>query len=199
MRGTFGSGGEFAPFDERDDGLDTVGWVEAQPWHEGALGMAGASYLGLMQWAVAGAAGDAAGRDRPDGDGVAVPRRGLRRRRSSLESRLSWHLMVSVQEKPLAALRMLAPPAAEAAAAPTTTSRSASWTRGARGESSPYFREWLERTAADDPTGWRATTRRGSATSRRRCQLIAGWHDIFRPGMLEDFKRAARGGPRRRS
>ena len=25
VRGTFGSGGEFAPFDERDDGLDTAG------------------------------------------------------------------------------------------------------------------------------------------------------------------------------
>ena len=57
VRGTFGSGGEFAPFDERDDGLDTVAWIEDQPWHEGALGMAGASYLGLVQWAVAGAAG----------------------------------------------------------------------------------------------------------------------------------------------
>src|SRR5580698_2366859 len=53
-RGTFGSGGQFRPFQhERDDGLATVAWLRDQPWCDGQVSMAGASYLGHTQWAVA--------------------------------------------------------------------------------------------------------------------------------------------------
>ena len=58
VRGTFGSEGEFAPFDERPDGLATLRWLRAQPWHSDRIGMFGPSYLGLVQWAVAADAGD---------------------------------------------------------------------------------------------------------------------------------------------
>src|SRR5262245_32122048 len=53
-RGTFGSGGTFDAFhDEQRDGLDTLDWLEKQPWFSGTLGTVGASYLGLVQWAIA--------------------------------------------------------------------------------------------------------------------------------------------------
>ncbi|WP_340687445.1 CocE/NonD family hydrolase [Amycolatopsis coloradensis] len=53
-RGTFGSGGEFRPFHlEKEDGLATVAWLREQPWCDGRVAMAGASYLGHTQWAVA--------------------------------------------------------------------------------------------------------------------------------------------------
>src|SRR5580693_1294029 len=58
VRGTFGSGGTFAPFDERADGLATLRWIRSQPWHSDRIGMIGPSYLGLVQWAVAAEAGD---------------------------------------------------------------------------------------------------------------------------------------------
>lgn len=58
VRGTFGSGGSFAPFDERPDGLATLRWLRSQPWHAERIGMIGPSYLGLVQWAVAADAGD---------------------------------------------------------------------------------------------------------------------------------------------
>src|SRR5437879_13918578 len=38
VRGTFGSGGRFDPFDERVDGLATLRWLRAQPWREGPVG-----------------------------------------------------------------------------------------------------------------------------------------------------------------
>src|SRR3954452_211685 len=57
-RGTFGSGGQFSPFDERADGLATLRWIREQPWHSGRIGMFGPSYMGLVQWAVARDAGD---------------------------------------------------------------------------------------------------------------------------------------------
>src|SRR5664279_5831613 len=58
VRGTFGSQGDFSPFDERADGLATLDWIRRQPWHDQRIGMIGPSYLGLVQWAVATDAGD---------------------------------------------------------------------------------------------------------------------------------------------
>ncbi|MCB9136092.1 MAG: CocE/NonD family hydrolase [Anaerolineales bacterium] len=53
-RGQFDSGGEFKPiFHETEDGLDTIAWIEDQPWFNGNLGMWGQSYLTHTQWAVA--------------------------------------------------------------------------------------------------------------------------------------------------
>ncbi len=53
-RGTFGSGGQFRPFTtEHDDGLATVAWLREQPWCDGRIAMAGGSYFGHTQWAVA--------------------------------------------------------------------------------------------------------------------------------------------------
>ncbi|MGA8115927.1 MAG: CocE/NonD family hydrolase [Actinocatenispora sp.] len=54
VRGTFGSGGQFHPFrNETSDGLDTAAWLRAQPWCDGRIAMAGVSYLGYAQWALA--------------------------------------------------------------------------------------------------------------------------------------------------
>jgi hypothetical protein len=59
-RGTFGSGGgPFYPMHhEHDDGVAVLEWLRAQPWYRGSLILAGASYLGYTQWAVAAEATD---------------------------------------------------------------------------------------------------------------------------------------------
>jgi putative CocE/NonD family hydrolase len=52
-RGRFGSDGEWEILmweQEALDSHDTVEWVAAQDWCDGAVGMAGASYLGIVQW-----------------------------------------------------------------------------------------------------------------------------------------------------
>ena len=55
-RGTFRSGGEFAPMvNEPSDGADTVAWLLEQPWCDGNIGTFGTSYLGFVQWASASA------------------------------------------------------------------------------------------------------------------------------------------------
>ena len=46
-------GRRFSPFDERADGWPRCAGSREQPWHAGRIGMIGASYLGLVQWAVA--------------------------------------------------------------------------------------------------------------------------------------------------
>lgn len=54
-RGRFGSQGEWMPFQtDREDGLDTIRWIRNQLWYGGKIGMYGPSYLGFVQWAVAG-------------------------------------------------------------------------------------------------------------------------------------------------
>ena len=53
-RGRFSSEGDFVPFvHEADDGVDTIAWIRAQAWSDGAVGMFGRSYSGLLQWLTA--------------------------------------------------------------------------------------------------------------------------------------------------
>ncbi len=53
-RGTDDSGGEFDPFrGEREDGLATLEWLKMQDWFDHRLVMAGPSYMGFTQWAIA--------------------------------------------------------------------------------------------------------------------------------------------------
>lgn len=54
VRGRFESGGDFSPyFPERADAEATIAWLESQTWFNGAIGMWGGSYLGIVQWAIA--------------------------------------------------------------------------------------------------------------------------------------------------
>ncbi len=53
-RGTGSSEGTWDPFAyDVHDGLDTQGWIGAQPWCNGSIGTAGGSYVGWTQWASA--------------------------------------------------------------------------------------------------------------------------------------------------
>lgn len=51
-RGSGDTGGRLQPFDEHDDGVDTIRWLRAQPWYSGRLVLVAPSYLGLAQWAL---------------------------------------------------------------------------------------------------------------------------------------------------
>jgi putative CocE/NonD family hydrolase len=54
VRGTGNSAGRFRPLrDEASDGAAAIAWAAAQPWSNGAVGMAGPSYLGAVQLAAA--------------------------------------------------------------------------------------------------------------------------------------------------
>jgi len=54
-RGTFGSEGEWVPNEhERQDGIDTVNWLDHQAWCE-SIGVYGDSYTGLTGWLIADA------------------------------------------------------------------------------------------------------------------------------------------------
>jgi putative CocE/NonD family hydrolase len=53
VRGRYASDGDLDMFEEAEDGHDSVEWVAGQTWCNGSVGMAGLSYLGLVQWLAA--------------------------------------------------------------------------------------------------------------------------------------------------
>jgi uncharacterized protein len=185
VRGTFGSEGEFRPFDERADGLATLRWVREQPWHSGRIGMIGPSYLGLVQWAVAPEAGDDLAalaiqvsasqfHDQTHAGGSV-----------SLETAASWLVLVSAQERRLAplammhGLRRLRPLLDEL---PLTD-----LDEQATGAEVAWFRDAIASPLRDDAywvaRDFSADVEKVSAP----VQLIGGWQDIFLPWLLEDF------------
>jgi uncharacterized protein len=193
VRGTFGSGGEFNAFDERTDGLATIAWLRRQPWHAGAIGMAGMSYLGLVQWAVARDAGDALGALSPaasasqlhgvtHGGGLA------------LQTAASWVYLVGVQEQRLAWLRVLGGlrrigVALEQLPLGELDAR-------LLGASSRVFQESLRYTAIDEPYWAARDFTAGVAEIVAPVQLVAGWFDLFTPWELDDFVALRRAGRR---
>jgi putative CocE/NonD family hydrolase len=186
VRGTFGSGGRFSPFDERGDGLATLRWIRAQPWHAGPVGTFGPSYLGFVQWAVAGA---------PDADLAALSIQVSASQfydqtytggSLSLETLGSWMVLLAAQETRLAplainrALRGLAKLWAELPLGDLD--------ERATGGPVPWFREGFGDT---DRTGAYWSARDFSATVPKvgaPVSFVGGWYDILLPWMVADFE-----------
>ena len=183
-RGTFGSGGDFDPFDERADGLATLDWIRAQPWHGERIGLVGPSYLGLVQWAVAPAAGGdiaalAIQVSASQFHGQTYPGGSM-----ALETSASWLALMAVQERPLAplaiarALRRLSKRLHELPLADLdtlATGAEVAWFREAMASPTRDGAYWAARDFAEDVAQVTAPV-----------QLVGGWYDIFLPWMLED-------------
>lgn len=185
VRGTFGSEGEFSPFDERADGLATLRWLRAQPWHAERIAMLGPSYLGLVQWAVAPDASEdlvalAIQVSASQFHGQTYAGGSL-----SLETAASWLVMVALQERRFAllaiarALRRLPAVVAELPIADLDTR--------ATGAEVAWFREAVASPEATDPYWVARDFAAGVEQVTARVQLIGGWYDIFLPWMLKDF------------
>jgi putative CocE/NonD family hydrolase len=197
VRGTFGSGGRFDAFrDEEADGRATLEWLLRQPWFGGRVGTYGPSYLGFVQWAMAGATPG-----RPDALAIQVA---ASNRRSplypgesfALDFALTWIHTLAVQERPtwrvvwegLRRRRTLRPaflhlPLCEV-------------DRLAVGRRVGFFQDWLEHTSPEDPFWARIDHgRRVGAVDGPVC-LVGGFYDYFLPALLEDY-RALRAAGRR--
>jgi hypothetical protein len=194
VRGTFGSGGEFSPFDERADGLATLRWLREQPWHDGRIGMIGPSYLGLVQWAVAPDAGEDLGAlaiqvSASQFHGQAYAGGGL-----SLESAASWLVLVAEQERRLAPLAMLRGLRRLPALFDELPLRELD--ARATGAEVRWFREALAHPEREDAWWVRRDFAEGVAKVTAPVQLVGGWHDIFLPWMLDDFRALEEAGRR---
>ncbi len=184
-RGTFGSSGEFHPFEERADGLATLRWLRGQRWHAERIGMIGPSYLGLVQWAVAPDAGE-------DLAALAIQVSASQFHGQtwaggslSLETAASWMVLVGAQERrlaPVAIARATRGLPALFAGLPL-----ADVDERATGAPVSWWREGLASPDREDPYWVTRDFAAGVAKVTAPVQFIGGWYDIFLPWMLEDF------------
>ena len=186
-RGTFGSGGQFRPFQtEREDGLATVAWLRDQPWCDGQVSMVGASYLGHTQWAVA-----------PYAD---PPLRSVclnitsanfttvfyTRGAPGLMNALNWTALIGRQERALPgpvpnpvqaarnrrAMRKVPLQAADVAVA---------------GAPVAFWRDFTDHAEPGDPF-WAAANHDGADLSRLPpANMVTGWWDLLLLGQMRDY------------
>lgn len=193
VRGTFGSGGTFAPFDERADGLATLRWLQAQPWCEGPIGMIGSSYMGLVQWAIAAEAGDALGALAPSVTASEFHSQAYGGGAIALDTALSWTYILAAQESRLAPLRMVfglrrrLPKILDELPLGDLDALIA-------GQELPFYREWFTQTAPDEPYWVQRNYSVDVGRVSAPVQLVGGWYDIFLPWLLADHAALAAAG-----
>ncbi|MGN6390849.1 MAG: CocE/NonD family hydrolase [Gemmatimonadales bacterium] len=185
VRGTFGSEGTFNPFDERADGLATLRWLRRQPWHAGPIGMAGESYLGLVQWAVAADAGDDLRALSIQGSASQFHGQSYPGGSISLETSAQWLVMIGLQERRLAPLPMFL--GLGRLRSLLSGGSLEDLDRRVTGGEVPWFRQSLAGRQRDDPFWVAGDFSAGVATVEARIQMVTGWYDSFLPWQLEDF------------
>jgi uncharacterized protein len=187
-RGTFGStGGPFyAMHHEHDDGLVVLDWVREQPWYSGTMVLAGASYLGYTQWAIAAEAPDDVVAMHPHFTSARLAQNFLSTGAVELDTAARWAMVTAMQERPRANARV-------ALGIDERHLRSAMNTlpiniidEKAIGMAWPFFKDTVTRTE-DDPR-WEPWDRRVDLPRVSvPASFVAGWYDPFLMDELKDF------------
>ena len=190
VRGTFGSGGVFAPMvHEAADGADTVAWLRQQPWFTGRFATIGISYLGFTQWALL--------TDPPPELAAAVITAGPHDFSTSawgtgsftVNDFLGWSNLVAHQEDPgriRAGIRQLRAQKKVSQTAGELPLGAAG--RALLGAGAPWWESWLEHPDDNEPF-WESM-RFGAALDRVEVPvlLIGGWQDLFLQQTLEQYR-----------
>ncbi|GAA4968116.1 putative CocE/NonD family hydrolase [Nonomuraea thailandensis] len=198
-RGTFGSEGRFSAFhQEKEDGLATAAWLREQPWCDGRLAMAGASYLGFTQWAV-GPYLD------PPLEAMCLGVTSSEFRTTfypggvfALHNLLTWAALIGTQEEaPLGGL--LPDPRRESrlrrAMAHVPIGRS---DVAAIGKRVPFLREAAAHAGAGD-TFWADVDNSAAAVKMTTpTSMVTGWWDLLLPAQLRDYAALREAGRRSR-
>ena len=189
-RGTFESGGEFAPMvSEVDDGHDVVAWMRDQSWYTGTFATVGGSYLAFTQWALL--------MDPPPDMVAAVisisPHDFGGHTWGTGAFRLDflgWSHMVVHQEEGgflRGSIRTITAERRNATAMDELPLEQAARTH--LGGRAPWYVDWVTRPDLDDPF-W-APMDLGAALDRADIPilLVSGWQDIFLDQTLEQYRR----------
>ena len=201
VRGRASSEGRHQPFEERDDGYDTVEWCADQQWCNGNVGMYGSSYHGATQMAAASARPPhlraispiQASSDYHEGRSyfggafelgalltislgttaygsfrfADLDREELRRLRAEIDETLATLPQV-VLELPLQ--RRLARP------------------EGAISVLTPWFTDWIEKTAPNDPYWESISLERRHHDTDVPALHVTSWYDQFHVGTLRNYE-----------
>lgn len=185
-RGTFGSGGAFDPLRrEREDGLATLEWVVKQPWFGGTIVLSGGSYLGYVQWAVAGQLPAEVKAMIPQVTESALTLEFLRPDGFSLETPFAWGVMVATQEERGALRRQVTQGRRTRRALSSLPLERADV--AAIGRRSDYVQDILAHDAASPR--WAGIDHQDQVPEVTvPVSSVAGWYDIFLPGQLRDYR-----------
>ena len=192
-RGTFGSGGQWFPMrDEAADGLSTWQWLRAQSWFPGAVVLAGPSYLGYTQWALATQVpGDIAAMV-PHVTSSRLTLPFIRPDALDWDLLVRWNFLLERQESRFAGLRSLLKLDEKRVQRAFLTLPKESVDRQLAGHRWEFFQDCLHHDA-DDPH-WASTDHSGQVgTSSTPAAFVAGWYDIFLPDQLRDYAATAAG------
>jgi len=187
-RGTFGStGGQFyAMHHEHDDGLAVLDWVRAQPWYTGSLVLAGSSYLGYTQWAVAAEAPDDVIAMHPHFTSARLAQNFLSTGAVELDTAARWALVTATQERPRATARVALGIDEKHLREAMNTLPINIIDEKALGAPWPFFKDTVTRTE-DDPR-WEPWDRRADLPQVTvPASFVAGWYDPFLMDGLNDF------------
>jgi uncharacterized protein len=187
VRGQIDSEGEWEPvFHERADGLDTLAWIDRQPWQNRRVALFGPSYLAAAQWAMAG--------ELPPQVKTFVPTAFAADLRPVLyESGMFRHetLTAWAALMPRRGMRMGAGPDYQAALRHRPHAEVDALYFGGPLD---WYREWLRSPQASAPL-WQRDEYRALQTAPERVHvpvlMIAGWYDAFVGPQLGDFARLA--------
>jgi hypothetical protein len=190
-RGRFDSDGDYnPPFDETNDGLDTLAWLGKQPWHNGDVGLWGPSYLGVVQWALAPHAPQVKAMMPmvtctrlqdillPDGTfdlGLAMRWIAILEELEKHKARPYPHslmLLTTIEKSLKPAFTHLPISNAEAVAT---------------GRSIPYYHTWMEHASPDDPFWHLLSGNITTAGVRAPVHFVGGWYDFFLRSLLKDY------------
>jgi uncharacterized protein len=178
VRGQHGSEGDFYPFrSEGPDGYDTVEWVAAQQWCNGAVAMAGRSYTAATQWLAAA--------ERPPHLRAITPTvvgsngyHGWVYQGGAFQLgfNLFWvHLMTTPKKRAKLDEQYRHLPLTDPALLDDSPA-------------GPFYRDWLSHPTDDDYWHALAINRRYSRVDVPAFN-VGGWYDIFLGGTLENFVR----------
>lgn len=192
-RGTFGSGGEWFPMrDEAPDGLATWRWLRAQPWFPGAAVLAGPSYLGYTQWALAAQVPGEIAAMVPHVTSSRLTLPFIRPDALDWDLLVRWNFLLEHQESRFAAVRTMLKLDEKRLQRAFLTLPKESVDRQLAGHRWEFFHDCLQHDADDPhwaPTDHSAEVGRLSTPAA----FVAGWYDIFLPDQLRDYAATAAG------
>lgn len=192
-RGSYDSEGRLEPFvNEAPDGRDTLAWIGRQPWFNGALGAWGPSYLGYVQWALAGNAPPYLKALAPSIITTRLDASIFPDGAFALEAMLRWVSFldaagISARHSPWLVGPRFAWQERRLQRAfqrlPLTTTDAV-----ATGRPISYYRDWLSHPSLGD-SYWNERDLNGILPNLRLpVLLVSGWYDFLLRGLLDDYR-----------
>lgn len=193
-RGTFGSGGDWMPMrDEAPDGLATYRWVEQQPWFGGSVILAGPSYLGYTQWALAGQIPDSITAMVPHVTSSRLTLPFIRPDALDWDLLVRWNFLLERQESAAATVRSLLRLDEKRLQQAMLTMPKQRVDLELAGHRWQFLQDCLRHDSADPH--WRSTDHSAAVQSvSTPTSYVGGWYDIFLADQLRDFAATAAAG-----